>query len=334
MLRRTSTTAPFPPSIARGVLIAALMCVAACSRDAEPAPATAGGSAAPSAAAPALEDGAPPVQEASTAPAVAAPAAAAPARPVPTQPAAARPAVASAGADMKELERNPGATPPPAAVIVAAGPAHKTMAGKPGPSPAFGKDTAPVRILLFSDFQCPVCRRVVEPAKALARAYPEDVQIIWKHNALEMHRSAEGAALASIAAFRQGKFWEFHDELFKNQRALSAADLRGTAQRLGLDMARYDKDLVDPDAKAQVEYERNVAAALGARGTPGMFFNGKKQVGWGSYSGFKAMALRALKDAQALAGTGVPAAQVAVKATAANGEDGAKVAELLWGATK
>ncbi len=290
------------------------------------------------ATAPALEDGAPPVQEASPAPAAAAPApAAAPAAapPAPRAAAVAKPSPSPAGGaaalDMKELERNPGATPPPPAVTVPPGPAHASLAGKPGPSPAFGKATAPVRIVLFSDFQCPVCKRVVEPAKALAREYPEQVQITWKHNALQMHPNAEGAAVASIAAFRQGKFWEFHDELFKNQRALTPSDLRSTAQRLGLDMARYDRDVVDPAVKAQVEYERGIAEQLEARGTPGLFINGKKQVGWGSYGGFKAMFLRALTEAQTLSAGGTAADRVAEQATRAAGDDGKKLAELLWG---
>jgi hypothetical protein len=118
------------------------------------------------------------------------------------------------------LERDPGATLAIRQVEVRAGPPHPELGGAPGPSPAMGPETAPVKVFVFSDFQCPVCRRVVEPLKQLVRTHPDEVQIVFKHHALVTHRRAARAAAASIAAYRQGKFWEYHDLVFQNQRFL------------------------------------------------------------------------------------------------------------------
>ena len=235
--------------------------------------------------------------------------------------------------EMKELERNPGATPALATTTVAPDKKHKSLQGKPGPSPAAGPDTAPVKVYIFSDFQCPVCKRVVEPIKALARTMPDKVQVIFKQNALEMHANAAGAAAASMAAFRQGKFWEYHDKLFQNQRNLNVEDLLVYAEEMKLDMERFKKDMKDPDIQAQIAYERDLADSLGVRGTPGFYVNGKKMVGWGSFGGYKAMVMRALRSAEGVAATTkVKPEHVAREATRKRGDDGKKFAELVWGA--
>ena len=279
------------------------------------------------------EDGVPPEQEQS-APAskpalVAVPPVAMPSvarRPV----APSQPAVRSAAADMKALEGQPGATPALPAGTVPAGKKHPEIAGTPGESPAVGPADAKVQVYVFSDFQCPVCRRVVEPLKQLHRDFPDSVQVVWKHNALEMHKNAAGAAAATIAAQRQGKFWEYHDRLFANQRNLERPALIAHARELGLDTAKFEKDLDDPAVAAQIVYERNLATALGARGTPGFFVNGQKLVGWGSYGGFKSMVGRALKAAKELEASGTPADQVRVKATQAAGESGKAFAKYVY----
>jgi len=232
--------------------------------------------------------------------------------------------------ELKDLERSPGKTPSLKQASVKPGPKHATIEGTPGPSPGFGPDDAPVKVFIFSDFQCPVCRRVVEPVKKLARDYGDKVQIIFKQNALKMHRQAEIAAAASMAAFRQGKFWEFHDKVFVNQRLLQRSDLLNVARQLGLDMKRFEKDLDDPKLRLQIVYERDLAAKIGATGTPGFFINGQLLRGWGSYGGFKGMVDRALKAAQNLP-PGTKKKDVAIKASIAHGDVGKKFAELYWG---
>jgi protein-disulfide isomerase len=260
------------------------------------------------------------------------------ARPAPPRPAtaAATPATpaTAAGNDnerMKQLEASPGLTPPLAYGIAPPLAKHPSLQGRPGPTPAVGPADAPVKVFVFSDFQCPVCRRIVEPLKLAARTHPDDVQIIYLHNALEMHRNAADAAAAAIAALRQKRFWEFHDKLFGDQRALTRPDLLRVAKELGLDVARFERDMDAPEVREQVAYERSLAAAVGARGTPAFYVNGHKLVGWGSYGGFASMITRALKAAEAVPKT-TPKAQVAEAATRAQGPDGVTFAELVWGA--
>jgi len=194
-----------------------------------------------------------------------------------------------------------------------------------------GPETASVKVFLFSDFQCPVCTRVVEPLKQIARTYPDDVQIVFKHNPLEMHANARQAAAASIAAYRQGKFWEYHDKLFQNQRSLDADSLVRYAEELGLDLMLFQEDMGAPMVSAQIDYERALAEKLGARGTPQFFINGTKLAGWGSYPGFKSMVDEARRGAAKFAAEGIPPERVARVATAAAGEEGELLAELMWG---
>lgn len=241
--------------------------------------------------------------------------------------------VRATAAQMKDLEKQPGATGALETTTAVAPKKHPDVAGTPGPSPASGSDDAPVKIYIFSDFQCPVCKRVVEPAKAVARELGDKVQLIFKQNALEMHPNAFVSAAASMAAYKQGKFWQMHDKLFQNQRNLSEPDLLVYAEELGLNMDTFKKDMNSPEIKAQIEYERNLAAKLEMRGTPGFFINGHKIVGWGSYGGFRSVVNRALKSAEGVqVTTKTPPIDVARVATEKySGEEGVKFAELVWG---
>ena len=233
--------------------------------------------------------------------------------------------------DMLELEGRPGATPALGQVDVMPGPPHPGLPGTPGPSPAMGPETARVKVFVFSDFQCPVCTRVVEPLKQISRTYPDEVQIVFKHNPLEMHANARQAAAAAIAAYRQGKFWEYHDKLFQNQGFLHTDALVRHAEELGLDVMLFQEDMNAPMVSAQIAYERALAEKLGARGTPGFFINGTKLAGWASYPGFLSMVDDARREAEKVAAAGIPSDRVARMATLAAGDDGKLLAELMWG---
>jgi protein-disulfide isomerase len=84
-----------------------------------------------------------------------------------------------------------------------------------------------------------------------------------------------GAHLAAAAAGRQGKFWEFHDKLFANQQELNPDAYKRYAQELGLDVARFEKDLADPELRKKVDADRAEALLLGVTGTPAFFVNGR-----------------------------------------------------------
>jgi protein-disulfide isomerase len=228
------------------------------------------------------------------------------------------------------LEGRPGSTPPLEDATEPAPPPVAGVDGTPGPSPAFGPPTAPVRVYVLTDFQCPVCRRIVEPLKYLARRHPADVRLVVKHNALPLHQNAVGLATASIAAFRQGKFWAYHDRLFANPGPADETTLVGHAQALGLDVERFRKDLADPAVAAQVQYESGLAVKLGMESTPGFVVNGDTQMGWGSYMGIESQVDRALGRAKQAIGAGAAPERAAYEATRQLGAKGEAFAAALF----
>ena len=110
--------------------------------------------------------------------------------------------------------------------------------------------------------------------KQLLQAYPKDVKVAFKQYPLAFHQYARGAAIAAVIAQRQNKFWEMHDLLFQNQRALDAPSLRRYAETIALDMAAYDKGVSDPEVARVVDQEIQDAQKAGAMGTPTVFVNG------------------------------------------------------------
>jgi protein-disulfide isomerase len=109
---------------------------------------------------------------------------------------------------------------------------------------------------------------------------------VWKHLPLAMHKDAPAAHAASVAAQKQGKFWEFHDKLFANQRQIKPDNLKQYAQELGLDMERFDRDMLDLTNKKLIDADKAEAATMGVTGTPGFFVNGRFLRGAKPYEDF------------------------------------------------
>ena len=101
------------------------------------------------------------------------------------------------------------------------------------------------------------------------------MRLVWKNLPLDMHQNAMSAHVAAAAAGRQGRFWEFHDKLFANQQELDLAAYRRYAKELGLDVARFEKDLADPATRTGIDADKAEAQSLGLTGTPGFFVNGR-----------------------------------------------------------
>lgn len=99
--------------------------------------------------------------------------------------------------------------------------------------------------------------------------------MVWKHNPLPMHKDAPLAHLASMAAHEQGKFWEYHDKLFKDTKKLKIDDLNQYANELGLDMKRFQDAIATQRNKQQIDADQAEAKSLGATGTPAFFINGR-----------------------------------------------------------
>jgi protein-disulfide isomerase len=171
--------------------------------------------------------------------------------------------------------------------------------------PARGPATAKVTVVLFSDFQCPFCARMEPTLRGLEAAWPGLVRVVWKHQPLPFHAQAFPAAMAAEAARAQGKFWPMHDKLFANQAALASAPYARWAGELGLDVARFEKDLSSSAARARIEEDQRLAAQVGAQGTPTSFLNCRKLVGALPLESFRAAVEEELRKADAAIAAGV-----------------------------
>ncbi len=138
-----------------------------------------------------------------------------------------------------------------------------------------GSSEALVTIVEWSDFQCPYCSRVTPTMAELTKEYGDKLRVAFKHNPLGFHPRAKPAALAAEAAGRQGKFWEMHDKLFENQKALTDENFVAWAGELGLDVEKFKKDLADPALDKKATAHQQQGMTLGARGTPAFFVNGR-----------------------------------------------------------
>ncbi len=144
-------------------------------------------------------------------------------------------------------------------------------------APCQGPESAPVLMVIFSDFQCPFCgmaSRLVEEVRAAAGG---KLRICFKHVPLpSIHKYAELAARAAAAAQLQGKFWPMHDRLFANVRSLTRDDLLDHADAVGLDKERFAVDLDGEAVKKRVDADAADATRLRIRGTPTFFINGRR----------------------------------------------------------
>ena len=106
--------------------------------------------------------------------------------------------------------------------------------------------------------------------------YPADVKIVYKNFPLRNHKFAMKAATAALAAESQGKFWEFHDLLFKNYNKLNDQKISEIALELGLDQTEFNKKMKDPKITAMIRQDVREGAQAGVRGTPTIFINGRR----------------------------------------------------------
>jgi protein-disulfide isomerase len=197
--------------------------------------------------------------------------------------------------------------------------AQKTAPSIPvGISYATGDSTALVTIVEFSDFQCPFCKRVTGTLKQIKETYGNKVRVAFKHNPLPFHKDAPYASQAALAAGKQGKFWEMHDKIFENMRALKPADLEKYAAAIGLDMAKFKADVDSEAVKAEVKADQALATKLGARGTPHFFVNGKRLPGALPFDRFKAVIDEELKAVEGLTKSGKSIAQAYQERVAKN----------------
>jgi protein-disulfide isomerase len=141
---------------------------------------------------------------------------------------------------------------------------------------ATGSATPKATLVEFADFQCPACGTAYPIVKQVVETYKSDLKYAFRHFPLEQHENARRAAEAAEAAGAQGKFWEMHDLLFKNQENLSQEAINGFALELKLDMDKFTKETAGGIYKAKVDKDLAQGQALGINSTPSFFLNGKK----------------------------------------------------------
>ncbi len=152
--------------------------------------------------------------------------------------------------------------------------------------PFKGPADAAVTIILYDDFQCPFCRRLVSPMEQLLELYPRDVRIGFRHFPMhsdcngavsrDMHPDACRAARSAECARQQGLFWPYYRELFHNARDLSADALTSYAHEVGLDVEALTACMSSPATLDKVEADARTGGALHVTGTPTFFVNGRR----------------------------------------------------------
>jgi protein-disulfide isomerase len=141
-------------------------------------------------------------------------------------------------------------------------------------NPKKGPEDAPITIIENTDFECPYCARGARTVKQLMEKYPGKIRLVFKNKPLSMHKNAESAAKAALAAHEQGKFWEYHDLLFSHSRQLGEEKYKEFAEQLGLDMEKFNKDRHSTEIAEQIEFDSALADEFGLRGTPSFVING------------------------------------------------------------
>jgi len=154
-----------------------------------------------------------------------------------------------------------------------------------------GGADAPVTLVEYGDYECPYCGRAHPIVQRVQKHFGARLRFVFRNFPLtEMHPHAEHAALAAEAAGLSGKFWEMHDLLFDNQPHLKVPQLHSYADRLQIDMARYDLEMDDHVYLQRVREHMQGGRDSGVRATPTFFVDGKlKDVSFGMRSLFDAV---------------------------------------------
>lgn len=179
--------------------------------------------------------------------------------------------------------------------------------------PQKGPKDALVTIVIWSEFQCPFCKKVEDTLKQVAQTYANDVRFVWKDNPLPFHPRAIPAAYVARAALQtkgDKGFWELHDALFESQPKLEDEDLKGISEKFGLSWDAIQKDIAAKKHDELITQNMDLAADLEARGTPAFFINGRKLSGAQPFDAFKKVIDEQLASAKAVVAKGVPKAKV------------------------
>ena len=145
-----------------------------------------------------------------------------------------------------------------------------------GNSPTTGATANKIVLLEFSDFQCPFCAQAEPIVQQFMAQHQDQVTLVYKNFPLsQIHPQAESSAQAAWAAQQQGKFWEYHDALFAQQKQLGEDLYLAISEDLNLDLDQFNRDRNSPEATVAINADLTLAQKVGIRGTPFFALNGQ-----------------------------------------------------------
>jgi protein-disulfide isomerase len=165
-----------------------------------------------------------------------------------------------------------------------------------GSSPTRGPEDADITIFAFQDFECPYSQRGAATLEPLLKEYAGKARIVFKNRPQTFHKQAAAAAKAALAAHKQGRFWEYHDLLFKNYRALGENIFVKLAKELNLDIERFNADRKSKTIEQQLSADIAEAQKHNFRGTPTFVMNGVVVAGAQSRPYFENVIKRLLEN--------------------------------------
>ena len=146
---------------------------------------------------------------------------------------------------------------------------------------ALGPANAPVTLDEYADFECPSCARLSEPLNQLAKEFGPRLRVVFHHCPLVEHKHALEASYAAEAAGLQGKFWEMHDTLYRDQDVWSNSSdpvslFSVYAMYISLNEQRFKIDMESDEVKARVASDARKSISLGIHTTPSVFINNRQ----------------------------------------------------------
>lgn len=143
------------------------------------------------------------------------------------------------------------------------------------------KVSSPVILEEYGDYQCPPCGMLYPVLKEIEHEYGDQLRVVFRHFPLtKIHKNAMMAAQAAEAARNQGKFWEMHDRLYRNQNAWKdLSDGRpafiGYARELGLNVERFSREMDSQEVQQRITSDMQRGSGVGVTGTPTVFIEGQ-----------------------------------------------------------
>jgi protein-disulfide isomerase len=162
-------------------------------------------------------------------------------------------------------------------------PADKAVSGKTKGESAHmrGNPDAPVTLEEFGDYECPPCGSIAGFIDQLVKEYHPNLKLVFRNFPLPVHKYAREAALAAEAAGLQGRYWEMHDVLYREQTVWSKANnarelFDSYAGMLGLNLHQFKKDMESEKVQERVDSDQQRGNSLGVKSTPTVFINNQE----------------------------------------------------------